>query len=92
MRIHITTTSAGTKFFYKYIFVDHEANNTKTPNKTKRHALIYEPINQIDFVEGDMNEDLSSIVKGLSFDVLRTTYGADLVQIIGFYSGSCGTG
>lgn len=41
-----------------------------------------------------MQDDLSSIAKGGVFDDLRTKKGADLVQLIGFYSDGreCGTG
>ncbi|CAM9605666.1 unnamed protein product, partial [Ectocarpus fasciculatus] len=47
----------------------------------------------VDFVEGlEMNPDLSYIAKEEIFDSLRTEYGADLVQIVGYYDDSCGTG
>ncbi|CAM9964766.1 unnamed protein product, partial [Ectocarpus sp. 12 AP-2014] len=50
-------------------------------------------VHQADFVEGlDMNSDLSYIAKDEIFDSLRTEYGADLVQMIGYYEDSCGTG
>ncbi|CAM9661323.1 unnamed protein product [Scytosiphon promiscuus] len=49
------------------------------------------------FVESsDMNTDLADIAAGKGkakgFDALRTKYGADLVQMIGSYKDSCGTG
>lgn len=52
---------------------------------------------QVDFVETrDMNTDLASIAAGKGeakgFEALRGKHGADLVQMIGFYEGSCGTG
>ncbi|CAN0464734.1 unnamed protein product, partial [Hapterophycus canaliculatus] len=52
---------------------------------------------QVAFVESsDMNSDLASIAAGkgkaAGFDAMRSKYGADLVQMIGFYADSCGTG
>eukprot|EP00752_Nemacystus_decipiens_P011073 g9837.t1 len=48
----------------------------------------------VDFKEStDMKTDLSTITMSTpEFDSLRSTYGADLVQLIGYYDESCGSG
>lgn len=39
-----------------------------------------------------MKADLTLLKDTPEFDSLRTTYGADLVQLIGYYEFGCGTG
>ena len=39
-----------------------------------------------------MKSDLPGVASSPEFDSLRTTHGADLVQLVGFYEDACGTG
>lgn len=56
-------------------------------------ALSFCCVHQVDFKEGsEMKTDLSKVASSREFDSLRTTYGADLVQLIGYYGDACGTG
>lgn len=62
-------------------------------DKTGRNGCACLPVDQVDFKEGtSASSDVSVIKATPEYDSLRTEYGADLVQLIGYYGDSCGAG